>query len=80
MKKLNVNKEKVNKVLGVIKLILFVVMLLLIYIVSPKITGVIQNMAKYLYEIDAIEITRVVELILSITFIITIFTTKSDKR
>lgn len=80
MKKLNVNKEKVNKVLGVIKLILFVVMLLLIYIVSPKITGVIQNMAKYLYEIESVEITRVVELILSITFIIAIFTTKSDKK
>lgn len=60
-------KEKVRKIGKVISYLLFMLMIVLIFIISPKITNVIQNMAKYLYELDSVYITRVVELILAVT-------------
>lgn len=59
-----------------ISIILFILMIILIFIISPKITNVIQNMAKYLYELDSVYITRVVELILAITLPTAILTAK----
>ena len=75
--KYKVNLSKIGKFIG---LILFILMLILIYIISPKITQIIQDIAKYLYEIEAVQITRVVELILSISFIIAAFSAKNDKK
>lgn len=74
-------EKKEVKELGVkigkgISIILFISMIILIFIVSPKITNVIQNMAKYLYELDSTYITRVVELILAITLPTAILTAK----
>lgn len=65
-------EKKEVKELGVkigkgISIILFILMIILIFIVSPKITNVIQNMAKYLYELESTYITRVVELILGVS-------------
>lgn len=60
-------KETFNKIGRVITALLFLGMIVLIFIVSPKITNIIQNTAKYLYELDSTYITRVVELILAIT-------------
>lgn len=65
-------EKKEVKELGVkigkgISIILFISMIILIFIVSPKITNVIQNMAKYLYELESTYITRVVELILGVS-------------
>ena len=48
MKKLKLNIKKISKFIGII---LFLAMLILIYIVSPRITAVIQDMAKYIYEV-----------------------------
>lgn len=69
-------KEIGNKIGRIISILLFMLMIILIFIVSPKITGVIQNMAKYLYELDSTYITRVVELILAITLPTAILTVK----
>ena len=69
-------KEIGNKIGRIISILLFMLMIILIFIVSPKITGVIQNMAKYLYELESTYITRVVELILAITLPTAILTVK----
>lgn len=60
-------KEIGNKIGRIISVLLFILMIILIFIVSPKITNVIQNTAKYLYELDSNYITRVVELILGVS-------------
>lgn len=73
-------KQIKGKILKYIAMILFIVMLVLIYIVSPRITQVIQNIAKYLYNIESDYITRVVQLILSVSFAMAVVTTfKKDK-
>lgn len=69
-----------EKIIRGIKLILFISMLVLIYFVSPKITDVIKNGAKYLYELDGNYITRVVELGLSISFVIAVLTNPVQKK
>lgn len=69
-------REAINKIGRIISILLFILMIILIFIVSPKITGVIQNMAKYLYELDSVYITRVLELILAVTLPTAIFTAK----
>lgn len=61
IKKVNVNKEKIIKEVLVI---IFLITLVLIHLVSPKITEAIQNLAKYISEIDSNYITRIIELIL----------------
>lgn len=77
MKKIKLNIKKILKYLGIIS---FMAMLVLIYFVSPRITVAIQNMAKYIYELDSNYITRVVELILAVTLIIAINTTNKTKK
>lgn len=77
MKKLKLNIKKISKFIGII---LFLAMLILIYIVSPRITAVIQDMAKYIYEVDSNYITRVVELILSISLVLSIVATKESTK
>lgn len=69
-----------KKILKYIKTILFIVMIVLIYLVSPKITISIQNTAKFIYELDNNYITRVVELILAVTLVIAINTTNKIKK
>ena len=69
-----------EKIIRGIKIVLFISMLILIYLVSPKITEVIKNGAKYLYELEGSYITRVVELMLSISFVVAAFTTKKKKK
>lgn len=69
-----------EKIIRGIKIVLFISMLILIYLVSPKITEVIKNGAKYLYELEGSYITRVVELILSISFVVAAFTTPAQKK
>lgn len=73
-----VKKEKINfkKIINYIGIILFITMLVLIYIVAPRITEVIQDGAEYLYKLDSTYITRVVELILSVSLVIAVVTTK----
>lgn len=75
MKKLKLNIKKISKIIG---FILFIAMLILIYIVSPRITVVIQNMAKYIYEVDSNYITRVVELLLSVSLVLGVATTRES--
>lgn len=71
--------EKKNIIKNV-KYILFIIMLVLIYIISPKITDYIQLVAKYLYDIESSYITRVVELILAVSLILAArITYKEDK-
>lgn len=73
-------KQIKGKVLKYIAMILFIVMLVLIYIVSPRITQVIQDLARYLYDMESDYITRVVQLILSVSFAMAVVTTfKKDK-
>ncbi len=80
MKKLNVNKKKFKKVLSIIKFILFITMLILIYLVSPRITQVIQNIAKYLYDMESDYITRVVQLIMTVSFSLAVATTFKKEK
>jgi len=72
MKKLKIKKPNIEgkKILKFIKFILIVIMLILIYILSPKITSNIQAMAEYLYKLDSVYITRVVELILAVSLVL----------
>lgn len=84
MKKLDIKKPKINiignkKILNFIEFILIIVMLVLVYILSPKITSNIQYMAKYLYELDSTYITRVVELLLSTSMILVVLAFKNKK-
>ena len=55
--KANVTVPRVTKF---IKLALFIGMLILIFVVSPRITTAIQNGAKYISEVDCNFITRIV--------------------
>lgn len=75
-------KLKLNgkKIMGVIKYILIIAMIIFIYIISPKITEVIQNMARYLYEIDDTYITRVVELVLAVSLVLPSILIKDNKE
>lgn len=72
-------KQIVNKIGRIMSIALFILMIVLIFVVSPKITNVIQNMAKYLYEIDSIYITRIVELILGVSLPLAILSTVNRK-
>lgn len=82
MKKPNIkiNKEKLNKFIRGFKFVLVIVMIILIYMVSPKITVTIQNMAKFIYELEGVYITRVVELILAVSCIVAIYTAKKEVK
>ena len=53
-------------------------MIILIYFASPMITNSIQNCAKWLYELDSNYITRVVELILSVSLVLANFIKKEN--
>ena len=79
IKKINLDVNG-KKIIGVIKYVLIVVMIILIYVISPKITGVIQNMAKYLYELDSVYITRVVELILAVSLVLPSLLNKKEEK
>lgn len=72
-------KEIIKKLGKYISILLFVIMLVLIYILSPRITQVIQDLAKYLYELDSTYITRVVELLLSTSMILAVLAFKNKK-
>lgn len=68
-----------KKILKYVKIILFIVMLVLIYLVSPRITASIQNTAKFIYELEEIYIIRIVELLLTVTIFTTLYVTKKGK-
>lgn len=55
-----------KKVLKLLAYIFIASALIGIYFVSPKVTGVIQNCAEWIYELDGNTITRFVELLLSV--------------
>ena len=74
------NKKKLNKVKRIIITLLFMLMLVLIYIVSPRITDSIQNGAKFIYEMDSSIITRVAELLLAISLSLSALFTKNDSK
>jgi len=80
---LNIKKPNIEgkKILSLIKFILIIAMLVLIYILSPKITSNIQYMAEYLYKLDSVYITRVVELILTASSVLAlvVFNNKEEK-
>ena len=77
MRKFKLNMKKISRTFAII---LFLGMLILIYMVSPRITTVIQNMAKFIYEIDPNYITRVVELILAVSLIAAAFMGKDNRK
>lgn len=72
-------KEIIKKLGKYISILLFVTMLVLIYMLSPRITQIIQDLAKYLYELDSTYITRVVELLLSTSMILAVLAFKNKK-
>ena len=80
MKKPNLNKEKIKKFLNGVKIVLIILMLVLIYLVSPKITSLIKDMAKFIVEIDGVYITRIIELVLSVTSVTSIFIAKKEVK
>lgn len=68
-----------KKALKYIKIILFITMLVLIYLVSPKITISIQNTAKFIYELEETYITRIVELVLTVSILVSLYNAKKGK-
>ena len=76
IKKIDINKEKKDKIIKSILIAIFCITLLLIHLVSPKITEAIQNMAKYIAEIDSNYITRIVELILGASIALSVVINK----
>jgi len=64
----------------IIKIILFIVMLGLIYIVSPKITYLIQEVAKYIYDLDSNYITRIVELVLAVSLSVIVMKKNNSEK
>ena len=77
MRKFKLNMKKISRIFAII---LFFGMLILIYMISPRITTVIQDMAKFIYEIDPNYITRVVELILAVSLIAVVFIGKENRK
>ena len=77
MRKFKLNMKKISRIFAII---LFFGMLILIYMISPRITTVIQDMAKFIYEIDPNYITRVVELILAVSLIAAVFIGKENRK
>lgn len=71
-------KLNVEKILKGIKLILFGAAMILIYVVSPRITYNVQNAAKWLYELDCNYVTRAIELILFVIVVIINFIKKQE--
>lgn len=57
------------KIKLIIHIILYVTGLLLIYLISPKISLLVQNIARFLFEIEKVEITRIIELTMTIAFV-----------
>lgn len=67
-----IKNEKITKIGKYLGIGLFILMLILIFNVSPRITQVIQNGAKYISEMDDNFITRIVELILSVSLVMSV--------
>lgn len=65
-KKTNISLRKIGKILACI------IMLGIIFLLSPVITQNIQHLAKCIYELDENIITRFIELVLVATFIMAI--------
>ena len=69
-----------EKYIKYIKIALFISMLILIYLLSPKLTYLIQEFAKYIYELDCNYITRIIELLLVVILTIILVTKKNKKE
>ena len=78
MKKIKkINKDKI---LRGIWIVLFTIMIVLIFNVSPRITEAIQNAAKYIAEVESNFITRIVELILSVSLVGAVALSKKESE
>ena len=74
-------KKIENKIaIKYIKYILFIIALILIYLLSPKITAYIQFISKFLYDLESSYITRVVELILAANLIFVAKSTDKEEK
>lgn len=73
-------KEVGSKIMKWVKIILFIAMIILIFVISPRITQVIQDTANYIYNLDSNLITRIVELALSVVLVFTVSTQLINKK
>ena len=74
-------QNKISKMIyEYIKLGLILTMLILIFLVAPKLTEVTKNIVKFLYELDEEYITRFWTVLLALTSTITVFFAKNKNN
>lgn len=78
--KVKLENRQLYKLKQIIIIGLILLMMWFIYQISPRITQIIQDMAKYLYELDSIYITRFIEIFLVVSFIMPFSINKNEKE
>lgn len=73
MDKIRKEKKISKKIYEYIKIILIITMLVLIFIIAPRLTEVTKNIIKFLYELEEEYITRFWTILLALTSTITVF-------
>lgn len=73
MDKIRKEKKISKKLYEYIKIILIITMLVLIFIIAPRLTEVTKNIVKFLYELEEEYITRFWTILLALTSTITVF-------
>lgn len=73
MDKIRKEKKIIKKLYEYIKIILIITMLVLIFIIAPRLTEVTKNIIKFLYELEEEYITRFWTILLALTSTITVF-------
>lgn len=73
MDKIRKEKKISKKLYEYIKIILIITMLVLIFIIAPRLTEVTKNIIKFLYELEEEYITRFWTILLALSSTITAF-------
>ena len=73
MEKMKKQNKISKRIYEYIKLGLILTMLILIFLVAPKLTEVTKNIVKFLYELEEEYITRFWTILLALTSTITVF-------
>lgn len=80
MEKMKKQNKIGKRIYEYIKLGLILTMLVLIFLIAPKLTEVTKNVVKFLYELDEEYITRFWTILLALTSTITVFFAKNKNN
>lgn len=80
MEKMKKQNKIGKRIYEYIKLGLILTMLVLIFLVAPKLTEVTKNIVKFLYELDEEYVTRFWTILLALTSTITVFFAKNKNN